>query len=183
MTRSASTLVVADHEGGTLGAATLNTITAAASVGGDVTVLVAGQDVGGVADAAAKVPGVAKVLKADDAAYAHGIAENLTNAVLAAQEAGGYSHIMASSTNYGKNFMPRVAAKLDVAAITDVSAVVDEDTFERPTYAGNAIATVKSGDSVKVMTVRSTGFEKAAEEGGAAAVEDAPAAASPDAGV
>lgn len=115
-------------------------------------------------------------------AYEHGIAENVTNGVLAAHESGSYSHVLASSTNSAKNWLPRFAAKLDVQPLTDVSGVVDETTFERLMYAGNAVATVKSTAPVQVMTVRGTSFEKAAAEGGSAAVEDAPAAASPDAG-
>jgi electron transfer flavoprotein alpha subunit len=160
-------------------AAVLSAITAAKSIG-DVTVLAVTAD---SADKAASVDGVANVLKADDAAFANGIAENITGLVCAAQEAGSYSHIMFTSDNYGKAIMPRVAVSLDVAPISDVMSIESEDTFTRPMYAGNAIATVQSGDAIKIMTVRGTAFEKAAEEGGSAAVTDAPAPASADAGL
>jgi len=161
-------LVIAEHDNNNLKASTLNTITAAAKLG-DVDVLVAGSNCSAVAEAAAKVNGVAKVLKADDAAYANALAENL--ATLICELSSNYSHILAPSNTFGKNFMPRVAALLDVSQITDVLEVVSEDTFKRPIYAGNAIATVQTSDSIKILTVRTTAFEKASE-GGSASVED-----------
>jgi len=148
---------------------TLNVVTAAQKMGGDAVVLVAGQGSGAVAEQAAKVAGVSKVLHCDDAAYANQLAENMTT--LLAGLAGDYSHIVFSNTASGKNIMPRVAAKLDVAGISDITDVVSEDTFVRPIYAGNAMMTVQSSDSVKLITVRSTAFEAAAAEGGSAAVE------------
>lgn len=180
--RSASTLVIADHNNAALGAGTLSAVTAATALGGDITVLVCGSGSDAVAQEAATVSGVTKVLHADDEAYANGVAENITGAVLAAQTAGSYTHILAPSSNYSKNFVPRVAAALDLAPLSDVMEVVSEDTFKRPMYAGNAIATVKSNDAVKLMTVRTTAFEKAAG-GGSAPVEAAPASASPNAGL
>jgi electron transfer flavoprotein alpha subunit len=170
-------LVLAEHEGGALKAATLNTVTAAARIGGDVHVLVAGSGVGAVADAASKVAGVAKVLVADNALYAHSLAEPL--AALIVGLAGGYSHILAPATSIGKNALPRVAALLDVAQISEISAVVSPDTFVRPIYAGNAMATVQSKDALKVITVRATGFEAAAASGGSAAVEAVAAGSDP----
>jgi electron transfer flavoprotein alpha subunit len=170
-------LVIAEHEGGALKAATLNTVSAAAKIGGDIHVLVAGSGIGAVAEAAAKVAGVAKVLTADAALYAHHLAEPL--AALIVSLAGGYSHILAPATTGGKNVAPRVAALLDVAQISEITGVVSADTFVRPIYAGNALATVQSKDSVKVITVRGTGFEAAAASGGSAAVESVSAAADP----
>jgi electron transfer flavoprotein alpha subunit len=164
-----TTLVIAEHDNATLKGATLNTITAAAQVGGDVHVLVAGHNAGAVATAAAAVAGVAKVLHADSAALAEALAENLAAQVLAV--AAGYSHIFFPSTANGKNTAPRVAAKLDVGQLSDISKVVSADTFERPIYAGNAIATVQCSQPVKVATVRTTGFDPAAATGGSAAVE------------
>jgi electron transfer flavoprotein alpha subunit len=164
-----SILVVAEHDNSALKAATLNTIAAAAEIGGDIHVLVAGENCGAVGAEAAKIAGVAKVLVADSAEYAHDIAENV--APLIVSLADGYEHLLASATAAGKNLMPRVAAMLDVQQISDISAVVSADTFERPTYAGNAIATVQSSDSKKVITVRSTGFDPVAAEGGSASVE------------
>jgi electron transfer flavoprotein alpha subunit len=162
-------LVIAEHNNAALMAATLNTVTAAKQIGGDIHLLVAGQGVGAVADAAAKVAGVAKVLLADNAAYAHQLPENV--APLVAELGKGYSHILAASTSNGKNILPRVAAQLDVDQISEIIAVDSADTFKRPIYAGNAIATVQSSASVKVITVRATGFDAAAVEGGNAAIE------------
>jgi electron transfer flavoprotein alpha subunit len=172
-------LVIAEHDNATIKGATLNTVTAAAACGGDVHVLVAGHNAGGAAAAAAQIAGVAKVIHADGASLAHGLAENVAAQVLALQGsgAGNYSHILFPATAGGKNVAPRVAAKLDVAQISDITKVVGADTFERPIYAGNAIATVQSGDAVKVITVRTTGFDAAAATGGSAAVETAAAAA------
>ena len=162
-------LVIAEHDNATLKGATLNTITAAAKIGGDVEVLVAGAGCGAAADAAAKVAGVAKVLVADNAAYEYQLAENMGE--LVAELGKGYSHILTAATTTGKDFLPRAAALLDVNMISEVIGVEGEDTFVRPIYAGNAIATVKSSDSIKVMTVRGTAFDAAAAEGGSAAVE------------
>ncbi|QEY71716.1 electron transfer flavoprotein subunit alpha/FixB family protein [Pseudomonas denitrificans (nom. rej.)] len=162
-------LVIAEHNNGALGAATLNTVAAAQKIGGDIAVLVAGQNVGGVAEAAAKIAGVAKVLVADNAAYAHQLPENV--APLVAELGNGYSHVLAPATTNGKNFLPRVAALLDVDQISEIIEVVSADTFKRPIYAGNAIATVQSSAAVKVITVRGTGFDAVAAEGGSAAVE------------
>lgn len=167
-------LVIAEHDSGALKAATLNTITAAASIGGDIHVLIAGQDCAGAAQAAARVAGVAKVLLADAPCYKEQTAENL--AVLVVAQAGAYSHLLAPASTFGKNFLPRVAALLDVAQISDIVAVESDDTFVRPIYAGNALATVRSADPVKVISVRTTAFD-AAGEGGSAAIETlAPAA-------
>ena len=162
-------LVIAEHDNATLKGATLNTITAATKIGGDVEVLVAGSGCGGAAEAAAKVAGVAKVLVADNAAYEYQLAENMGE--LVAELGKGYSHILAAATTTGKDFLPRAAALLDVNMISEVIGVEGEDTFVRPIYAGNAIATVKSSDSIKVMTVRGTAFDAAAAEGGSAATE------------
>jgi len=175
--RNASTLVIADHDNSSLGAGTLHAVTAAMNIGGDVTVLVAGGGCGGVADEAASVAGVTKVLCADDGAYEKQNAENMTNLIKAAQEAGGYSHILAPSSNTSKNYIPRLGAVLDSAPISDVMEIIDEETFVNPMYAGNSLATVKLNDATKIMTVRTTAFEKAATEGGSAAVEAAPTAA------
>ncbi|WP_236200929.1 electron transfer flavoprotein subunit alpha/FixB family protein [Pseudomonas pseudonitroreducens] len=167
-------LVVAEHSNGALGAATLNTVAAAQKIGGDIAVLVAGQNVGGVAEAAARIAGVAKVLVADNAAYTHQLPENVAPliAALVNGEGGkGYSHVLAAATTNGKNFLPRVAALLDVDQISEIIEVVSADTFKRPIYAGNAIATVQSSAAVKVITVRGTGFDAVAAEGGSAAVE------------
>ncbi|KAB0582094.1 electron transfer flavoprotein subunit alpha/FixB family protein [Ideonella dechloratans] len=162
-------LVIAEHDNASIKGATLNTVTAAAQLGADVHVLVAGQNAGAAAQAAAQIAGVAKVLHADGAGLGEGLAENLAAQVLGI--ASGYSHILFPATASGKNVAPRVAAKLDVAQITDITKVVSADTFERPIYAGNAIATVQSADAVKVITVRGTAFDAAAATGGAAAVE------------
>ena len=173
-----TTLIVADHDNSELKPSTLNVVTAAQKIGGDVVVLVAGQGSSAVADQAAKVSGVSKVLHCDDAAYANQLAENMTT--LLTGLAGDYSHIVFSNTASGKNIMPRVAAKLDVAGISDITDVVSEDTFVRPIYAGNAMMTVQSSDSVKLITARSTAFEAAAAEGGSAAVESVAAAGASD---
>ena len=162
-------LVIAEHDNASVKGATLNTVTAALACGGDVHVLVAGENAAGAAQAAAQIVGVAKVLHADDAGFAHALAENVAAQVLAV--AGSYSHVLFAATASGKNIAPRVAAKLDVAQISDISKVDTPDTFERPIYAGNAIATVQSSDAVKVITVRTTGFDPAPATGGSAAVE------------
>jgi electron transfer flavoprotein alpha subunit len=162
-------LVIAEHDNQALKPSTLSTLAAAAQIGGDVTLLVAGNGCSAAADAAAKAEGVAKVLLADNPAYDHEIAENMAALILSL--APGYSHILAPATANGKNFMPRVAALLDVGQISDIIKVESADTFARPIYAGNAIATVQSLDAVKVITVRSTAFDAVAAEGGSAAVE------------
>ena len=162
-------LVIAEHDNASIKGATLNTVTAAIACGaGDVHVLVAGHNAGPAAAAAANIAGVAKVIHADSEAHAHALAENLAAQVLAI--AGNYSHILFAATAAGKNASPRVAAKLDVAQVSEISKVISADTFERPIYAGNAIATVQSTDATKVITVRATGFDAAAQ-GGSAAVE------------
>ena len=168
-------LVIAEHDNASIKGATLNTVTAAAQCGGEVHVLVAGSNAAAAAQAAAQIAGVSKVLHADGASLAEGLAENLAAQMLAV--AGDFSHILFPATASGKNVAPRVAAKLDVAQISDITKVVSADTFERPIYAGNAIATVQSTDAVKVITVRSTGFDAAAATGGSAAVESVAAAA------
>ena len=170
-----TSLVIAEHDNASIKGATLNTVTAAAACGGDVHVLVAGHNAGAAAAAAAQIAGVAKVIHADSEALAHGLAENVAAQVLAI--AANYSHILFPATAAGKNVAPRVAAKLDVAQISDVTQVISADTFERPIYAGNAIATVQSTDGTKVITVRTTGFDAAAATGGSAAVESAAAQA------
>ncbi|MCL6414829.1 FAD-binding protein [Aestuariirhabdus sp. Z084] len=162
-------LVIAEHSNDSLAGATLNTITAAQAIGGDIDVLVAGNACGGAAEAAAKVAGVSKVLVADNAAYEHQLAENM--GLLIADLGKSYGHILAPATTSGKNYMPRVAALLDVDQISEVIRVEGPDTFARPIYAGNAIATVQSSATVKVITVRSTGFDAASAEGGSANVE------------
>ena len=164
-----TTLVIAEHDNATLKASTLNTITAAVQVGGDVHVLVAGANAGAVATAAAAVAGVSKVLHADGPSLAEFLAENVAAQVLAV--ASGYSHLFFPATANGKNVAPRVAAKLDVGQLSDISKVLSADTFERPIYAGNAIATVQCTQPTKVATVRTTGFDPAAATGGSAAVE------------
>jgi len=168
--RAASTLVVAEHAGVKLSDQTLSTVTAASKIGGDVHVLVAGSDADKVSEQASGVTGVSAVLSANDTAYDHAVAENVTGLVAGLT---GYSHILFAATNEGKNIAPRVAAKLDVSPISDILEVVSEDTFKRPMYAGNAIATVKSNDAVKVGTIRTTSFEKASAEGGSAKVDAA----------
>ncbi|PUE16827.1 electron transfer flavoprotein subunit alpha/FixB family protein [Limnohabitans sp. MMS-10A-178] len=168
-----ASLVIAEHDNATIKGATLNTVTAAVACGGDVHVLVAGHNAGAAAQAAAQIAGVSKVIHADAEGLAHGLAENVAAQVLAI--ASNYTHILFPATAGGKNVAPRVAAKLDVAQLSDVTLVVSADTFERPIYAGNAIATVQSKDSVKVLTVRTTGFDAAAATGGSASVESAAA--------
>ncbi|KAB8036356.1 electron transfer flavoprotein subunit alpha/FixB family protein [Janthinobacterium aquaticum] len=162
-------LVIAEHDNASLKGSTHHTVTAAAQCGGDVHVLVAGSNASAAAAAAAQIAGVAKVIVADAAYFADGLAENVAEQVLAI--AGDYSHILAPATAYGKNILPRVAAKLDVAQISEITKVDSPDTFERPIYAGNAIATVQSSDKVKVITVRTTGFDAAAATGGSAATD------------
>lgn len=171
-------LVIAEHDGTSIKAATLNTIAAARKIGGDVHVLVAGHNAQLAAEAAAKIAGVGKVLLADAAQLEAGLAENVEATVLTIVQdpAKDYSHILAPATAYGKNIAPRVAARLDVAQISEITAVVSPDTFERPIYAGNAIATVQSSDPIKVITVRATGFDPVAAEGGSASVEKIEAA-------
>jgi electron transfer flavoprotein alpha subunit len=163
------TLVVAEHDNQSLKAATLNAVAAAQQLGGDIDVLVVGSGCQAAADAVASVPGVASVLLADNAAYENQLAENVSLAV--ADVAAGYDAILAPATANGKNVMPRVAALLDVAQISDITAVIDADTFERPIYAGNVIATVKSSDAKKVITVRTTAFDAVPAEGGSASVQ------------
>ena len=172
-------LVIAEHDNAAIKAATLNTIAAARKIGGDIHVLVAGHSAQGAADAAAKIAGVSKVLLADAPQLEAGLAENVEATVLKIVQdpAKNYTHILAPATPAGKNVAPRIAAKLDVAQVSDITAVVSADTFERPIYAGNAIATVQSADPVKVITVRTTGFDPVAAEGGSAAVEKIEAAA------
>lgn len=168
-----TSLVIAEHDNQSIKAATLNTVTAAAACGGDVHVLVAGANAADAAKAAAQIAGVAKVIHAEGAQFEHGLAENVAAQVLAI--ASNYSHILFPATASGKNVAPRVAARLDVAQISDITKVDAADTFERPIYAGNAIATVQSADKVKVITVRTTAFDPAAASGGSAAVESASA--------
>jgi electron transfer flavoprotein alpha subunit len=166
-------LVVAEHDNRTLKPATLSALAAAGEIAADdVDLLVAGKDCRGVADAAAMIPGVRRVLLTEDAAYEHGLAENV--APLVVKLAEGYAHLVAPATTAGKNLMPRVAAMLDVMQISDISAVVSPDTFVRPIYAGNALATVQSKDPIKVITVRSTAFPPGESTGGAAPVETIP---------
>ena len=162
-------LVIAEHDNNTVNPATLVTVACAQAIGDDINLLVAGKGCAAAAEAAARIEGVGKVLVADNDAYAHNLAENLADLVV--ELASGYSHVLASTTASGKNFMPRVAALLDVSQISDISGVVSEDTFERPIYAGNAIATVQSTDTIKVITVRGTAFDAVAAEGGSATVE------------
>ncbi len=163
-------LVVAEHDNAVLKLSVLNAIAAAVAIGGDIDILVAGHQCAGAAQQAAKIGGVKRVRVADAAHYAHGIAENL--AALIVSIARDYSHLLAPATSFGKNVMPRVAALLDVAQISDIIKVESPDTFVRPIYAGNALATVQSIDSIKVITVRSTGFDAAAATGGSAAIEN-----------
>ena len=164
-----SVLVVAEHDNESLASATLNTITAALQLSDDVQVLVAGENCNPAADAAAKVAGVSKVRCADDERYAHGVAEPL--AALVVSLAGDYSHVLTPADKFGKNFLPRAAAILDVSSISDITEIKDAETFVRPIYAGNSIATVKSNDHVKLISVRMTAFDDAASEGGSASVE------------
>ncbi len=168
-------LVIAEHDNASIKGATLNTVTAALQCGGEVHVLIAGANAAGAAQAASQIAGVAKVLHADAPGLDHGLAENVAAQVVAI--AGAYSHLLFPATSSGKNVAPRVAALLDVAQISDATKVLSPDTFERPIYAGNAIATVQSLDAIKVITVRTTGFDAAAATGGSAAVESIPAIA------
>jgi electron transfer flavoprotein alpha subunit len=172
-------LVVAEHDNASIKPSTLNTVAAAGKIGGEVAVLVAGSGCDGAAQAAAKIAGVAKVLVADAPHFAHPLAENLAPLVTAL--AKGYSHVLAPATTFGKNLLPRVAALLDVQQISEITAVISPDTFERPFYAGNAIATVQSKDPIKVVTVRTTGFDAAPASGGSAGIEKIDAGA--DAGL
>jgi len=168
-------LVIAEHDHGTLKCATLNTVTAAAAAGGEVHILIAGHNASGAVEAAAKIAGVAKVIHAEAPGFEHGLAENVAAQVVAL--AGAYSHLVFPATAAGKNVAPRVAALLDVAQVSDVTKVISADTYERPIYAGNAIATVQSLDKTHVVTVRTTGFDPAAATGGSAAVEKVDAVA------
>ena len=163
-----SILVIAEHDNSELKTATLNTVAAGLAIGGDIDILVAGADCESVAESASQIPGITKVLLANKETYKNCLAENIGNLVVELAE--GYSHILSPATTKGKNFMPRVAAKLDVSQVSDISAVISEDTFERPIYAGNCIATVQSTDSVKVITVRTTGFDACESSGGNATV-------------
>mgnify|MGYP000741848041 CR=1 FL=1 len=173
-----SILVIAEHDNNVIKSATLNTITAASQLGDDVRVLVAGHNSAAVADAAASIAGVSKVLHVDNAHYEHLLAEEVSPLVVSL--ADGASHILAPASTFGKNVIPRIAALLDVAAISDISKIESADTFVRPIYAGNAMATVQSSDNIKVMTVRGTAFDAAATEGGSATVETIDADASSD---
>ena len=163
-----SILVIAEHDNSELKVATLNAVAAGMEMGGDIYILIAGLDCDAVADAASQIPGINQVLLANKESYKNGLAENIGNLVV--ELADGYSHIITPATTNGKNFMPRVAAKLDVSQVSDISAVISEDTFERPIYAGNCIATVQSTDSVKVITVRTTGFDACVSTGGNATI-------------
>lgn len=176
-----SILVIAEHDNSGIKDATLSAVTAAGQIGGDITVLVAGENCSGAAEAAAKIAGVTKAIKADGAALAHGLAENLAPLIAGIVKSGGYGHVLAPGTTFGKNLLPRVAALLDVQQVTDIIAVESPDTFRRPVYGGQAIATVKSADAVKVLSVRATAFDKAAAEGGAAVIETVEAG--PDSGL
>lgn len=174
-----SVLVLAEHDNAELKPATLAAVTAGSALG-DVTVLVAGSGCGGVADQAAQVAGVSKVLKADDAVYANGIAETVADLIIQVVKGSGFGYALAPATTGGKNIMPRVAALLDVQQISDITEVKGPDTFVRPIYAGNAMATVKTSDATKVITVRTTAFDPAAAEGGSAAIEDVAATGASD---
>ena len=164
-----SILVIAEHDNNELKVATLNTVAAASEIGGDIEILIAGNECEDVANQAAQIPGVQKILLADKPAYANFLPENIGS--LVAEIGSSYTHILTPATANGKNFLPRVAASLDVAQVSDISAVVSPDTFERPIYAGNCIATVQSTDSVKVITVRTTGFDACEASGGSAPIE------------
>jgi electron transfer flavoprotein alpha subunit len=163
-------LVIAEHDNKELKVATLNTVAAANEIGGDVEILVAGSECADVANQASQIPGIQKVLLADKPAYAYFLSENMGS--LVSEIAPGYSHILSPATANGKNFLPRVAATLDVAQVSDISAIVNEDTFERPIYAGNCIATVQSTDAIKVITIRTTGFDACPATGGSASIEN-----------
>ncbi len=173
-----STLILAEHEAGELRPATLSVVAAAAAIGNDIAMLVAGSNCAGVGEKAAALPGVSKVLVADDAAYEHELAENLSALVVSV--AGDYTHILFAATAAGKNVMPRVAALLDVSGISDITEVKSADTFIRPIYAGNAMATVKSDDAKKIITVRTTAFDAVSDTGGSAAVESVASAGAND---
>ena len=164
-----SILVIAEHDNKELKVATLNTVAAASEIGGDIEILIAGNECEDVANQAAQIPGVQKILLADKPAYANFLPENIGS--LVAEIGSSYTHILTPATANGKNFLPRVAASLDVAQVSDISAVVSQDTFERPIYAGNCIATVQSTDSVKVITVRTTGFDACEASGGSSPIE------------
>ena len=164
-----SILVIAEHDNNELKVATLNTVAAASEIGGDIEILIAGNECEDVANQAAQIPGVQKILLADKPAYANFLPENIGS--LVAEIGSSYTHILTPATANGKNFLPRVAASLDVAQVSDISAVVNQDTFERPIYAGNCIATVQSTDSVKVITVRTTGFDACEASGGSSPIE------------
>jgi electron transfer flavoprotein alpha subunit len=164
-------LVIAEHDNLSLKAATLNTVAAALACGGDVHILVAGHQADAVAQSASQIPGVAKVIHVDAPHLQHQLGENLSEQILALTSGSAYSHVLAPATAIGKNTLPRVAAKLDVAQVSDITKVISADTFERPIYAGNAIATVQSRDAIKVITVRTTGFDAVANTGGNAAIE------------
>jgi electron transfer flavoprotein alpha subunit len=162
-------LVIVEHDNNDVGAATLHAVTAAQQIGGDIDLLVAGENCASVAEAAAKIAGVSSVKVADDAKFAHHMAENLASLIV--EVATGYSHVLASATTFGKNVMPRAAALLDKAQISEIVEVKSPDTFVRPIYAGNALATVQSADTIKMITVRTIKFEPAASEGGSASIE------------
>src|SRR5436305_12295385 len=164
-------LLLAEHDNAALKAATLNVVSAATAIGGDIHILVAGQNCRPAAEEAAKIPGIAKVLVADDAAYGHGLAENVAPLIVKLVRDGGYGHVLAPSTTSGKNIAPRVAALLDVMQTSHISAVVSPDTFVRSIYAGNALATVQSKDPVKIITVRGTGLPPGEATGGSAPIE------------
>lgn len=164
-------LVLAEHDNSEIKSATLNTVGAARQIDKDVHLLVAGSGLSSVIEAAAKIHGITKVIKVEAPELEHGLAENV--APIIADLASGYTHVLAPSSTYGKNILPRTAALLDTQQISDISAIIDADTFERPVYAGNAIATVKSGDSIKLITVRGTNFDPVAADGGNAPIEDA----------
>ena len=166
-----SILVIAEHDNALLKSATLHAITAATMLGGDVDVLVAGDATAGPAAAAASISGVARVLRADAAYLAQPTAENLAATALEAIKRDGYSHVVAAATSFGKNLMPRIAAKLDVAQVSDITAIESPDTFVRPIYAGNAFATVRSSDAIKIITIRTTAFDAARSSGGNASIE------------
>jgi electron transfer flavoprotein alpha subunit len=162
-------LVIVEHDNNEIAAATLHAVTAAQQIGGDIDLLVAGENCAGIAEAAAKISGIATVKLADDAIYAHHLAENLASLIV--ETAGSYSHVLVAATTFGKNVMPRASALLDKAQISEIVEVKSADTFVRPIYAGNALATVQSSDSIKMITVRTISFEAAAAEGGSASVE------------
>jgi len=181
--RFASSLIIAEHDGAQVSGSSLSSVTAASQLGGEAHLLLCGSGAPSAAAHAASLPGVSKVLVAGDAAYDHGLAENVSALVAAVQQQGGYSHVLATTSNFSLNFVPRLAAKLDVAPVTDVMQIHGEDTFTRPMYAGNALARIRSSDAVKVLLIRGTSFEKCAEEGGDAVVEEVAAADAADAGL